>query len=116
MDNIIPESINDKISVLFTLVNNLYKTFADLTANFFIVDNTNNRVSVEGNTFTINTNNQQINLGTATSPNVMILHGTGEPSSITVTGIPNGSLFLTQNNNGEAYLRVSSSWKKLLHE
>ena len=38
MNNIIPQSINDKINTLFTLVNRVYGSFVDLTSNYFFID------------------------------------------------------------------------------
>jgi hypothetical protein len=114
MNNIIPQSINDKINTLFTLVNRVYESFVNLTSNYFFIDTSSNEVSISGNTFTIDVSNNQINLGDKTDPDIMILHGTSDISTITQTNIPNGSLFLTQYNDGEAYLRVNGEWKKII--
>ena len=113
MNTIIPDSINDRISVLFTHINNLYKTLTDLTANFFIINNTTNTLTVTGDTFTIDTTLSQINLGSQSNPDSMLIHGTGSPSVIdTDITPPNGSLYLTQNALGEAYLKINGAWVK----
>ena len=116
MNTIIPDSINDRISVLFTHINNLYKTITDLTANFFIINNTTNTVAINANTFTIDTTLSQINLGSQSNPDSMLIHGTGPTSEISTyisPTPPDGSLYLTQNALGEAYLKVNGEWINL---
>ncbi len=115
MEAIIPQSITDKINVLFTYVKNLYNSFHDLTTKYFVVDNSNNFISVKGNYFTINTTSKYLNFGDPSSPQTIIFYGTDNPESIIYEEtIPGGSLFLTQNNGGEGYLYVNDSWEKIV--
>jgi len=91
MDNIIPQTFNDKINVLFTHINNIYKTLADLTANYFVIDDINNNVSITANTFTIDVSENKINLGNDTSPDVCLLYNNLD------TGCPDGTLSLSND-------------------
>jgi len=113
MEDIIPQSINDKINVLFTYVNNLFSSFANLTSNYFVIDDVNNQISVTGNTFTIDTTEHKINLGSQLNPGMCILHTDEENVVATETDVPNGSLFLASTNSGEFYLKIDSVWTQI---
>ncbi len=108
MDDIIPQTFNDKINILFTHINNLYKAFANLTANYFVVNDTNNTVSVTADTFTINTTEKRINLGSETNPDVCLMHTGTENSSI-----PDGSVFFSNSGYGNMYLKISDKWTQI---
>ena len=113
MDNIIPQSINDKFNVLFKYVNNLYSSFLTLTATYFIIDDTNNQVSVKGNTFTINTIQKKTNYGEFSTPDLCLLHSTSQTDIINEDQVPNGSLFLLNSSYGESYLKISDIWTQI---
>lgn len=121
MNNIIPTSINEKINTLFTYINNLYKSFIDLTTKFYVVDTQNNRPIIRGDYLTIDTSNNYINLGSGDPPKINIIYSTDDISTFISPGgigadltIPNGSLFLTQYNNGEVYIKNNDFWFKIL--
>lgn len=113
MNNIIPPSINDKFNVLFKYVNNLYNSFLTLTANYFIIDDTNNQISVKGNTLSIDTVQQKINYGSFLSPDLCLLHSTEQTDIVNEDNVPNGSLFLLNSNYGESYLKLSDVWTQI---
>ncbi len=113
MNNIIPPSINDKFNVLFKYVNNLYSSFLTLTATYFIIDDTNNQITVKGNTFSIDTTQQKINYGSLLSPDLCLLHSTEQTDIINEDSVPNGSLFLLNSNYGESYLKLSDVWTQI---
>lgn len=113
MENIIPQNINDKFNVLFKYVNNLYDSFVNLTGNYFIIDEQNNQVTITGNTFTINTNNKKINLGEQLIPDVSLLHTTNVDDINNETTAPDGSLFLSNDNYGEGYLKINDKWEQI---
>jgi hypothetical protein len=110
MENIIPQNINDKFNVLFKYVNNLYESFVNLTANYFIIDENLNQVSITGDTFTINTNDGQINLGSQSDPDVYLLHTTNHEDITDEDTAPDGSFYLSNDNYGEAYLKINDKW------
>ena len=106
MNNIVPESVNDRMGVLFKQINNATSAISNLSKNY-ISDLSDNSLVIKGSTFTINTENSAIFLGNKTNPDSMILYGTGDTSTITQENVPNGSLYLTNDNIGEAYLKVN---------
>jgi hypothetical protein len=113
MENIIPQTINDKFNVLFKYVNNLYDSFVNLTGNYFIIDEQNNQVTITGNTFTINTTDKKINLGEQADPDVVLLHTNDVDDIINETSAPEGSFFLSNDNFGEGYLKVNDTWEQI---
>ncbi len=124
MESIIPQSVTDKINILFTYVRNLYNSFHDLTTKYFLVDNSNNIVTAQGKYFTINVTDKHINLG-ANPSEILIFYGTGDLDSLIYDYVPNGSLFLTQNNGGEGYIYTeytnnqgnqSHRWQRIVTE
>jgi hypothetical protein len=113
MDDIIPQSFNDKLNVLFKYINNLYNSFANLTANYFIVDDKTNQVSVKSKNFTIDTDEKKINLGNILKPDINILYTNDNNDIKNEITAPNGSLFLSNSNNGEAYIKLNKQWINL---
>jgi hypothetical protein len=109
MNNIVPDSVNDRINSLFKQVNTVNKTITNLTSNY-ISDSSDNSLVVNSNTFTINTDNSGILLGDKTNPDSMILYGTSDPTTIVATDVPNGSIYLTSDASGKAYLKVNDLW------
>lgn len=110
MDNIIPQTINDKFNVLFKYVNNLYDSFVNLTGNYFIIDEQSNQVTITGDSFTINTNDKKINLGEQLDPDVVLLHTNNVDDVLNETAVPDGSMFLSNDNFGEGYLKINDKW------
>lgn len=106
MSNIIPPSINDKFNTMMDYIKYLYKAFQTFTQNFYV--NSNNNIVLNSNSTNspniIQLNNNGINI-------VNILYGTSAPLAVNLA--PNGSLYLNNGNNGELYLRVDDSWKKI---
>ena len=113
MDNIIPQTINDKFNVLFKYVNNLYDSFVNLTGNYFIIDEQNNQVTITGDTFTINTNDKKINLGEQLDPDVVLLYTNNVDDVLNETTAPEGSMFLSNDNSGEGYLKIDDKWTQI---
>lgn len=113
MDNIIPQTINDKFNVLFKYINNLYDSFVNLTGNYFIIDEQNNQVTITGDSFTINTNDKKINLGEQSDPDIVLLHTNNVDDVINETSVPDGSMFLSNDNSGEGYLKIDDKWTQI---
>ena len=114
MNNIVPDSVNDRINVLFKQINNANNTIIKFNKNF--VDSSDNSLIIKSNTFIVDTDNSGILLGDKTNPDSMILYGTGAPDTITITNVPDGSLYLTKDNLGTGYIKQNNIWKEILTE
>jgi filamentous hemagglutinin len=113
MNNKVSDSINDRLNTSYNQIRNNYKSIVDLTSLNFKCDTTDNSVTIKKSKFGIDTSFNGIMLGNPGNLDSMILYGT---SSTTVLeqlepSAPNGSLFLTQNNIGEIYIKNNDNWK-----
>ena len=112
MNNIVPDSVNDRINVLFKQINNATNVLTNINKNY-IVDLSDNSLLIKGSSFTIDTDNSGIILGNKLNPDSMILYGTSDPTTISITNVPNGSLYLTSDNLGGAYIKVNDVWQEI---
>jgi len=112
MDNIIPPSVNDKFNVLFKHINNIYETFINLTSNYFIIDEQNNKITVTGDVFTIHTDDKKINFG-SNEPIVSLIYTDNSDDISNETNATDGSIYLSNDNFGEGYLKVDEKWTQL---
>jgi hypothetical protein len=102
-------NINDRLNKSYDQIKSIYKSTVNLTSNNFKCDTTDNSVIVEKSKFIIDVNMNEIRLGNSDKPDSMILYGTSTTTGLDPSA-PNGSLFFTQNNNGEAYIKNNSKW------
>ncbi len=112
MNNIVPDSVNDRINVLFKQLNSVNKTIKNINSDY-LYDSSDHSLVIKGSSFTINTDNSGIFLGDKTTPDSMILYGTDDPTTISISGVPNGSLYLTKDKLGAGYIKTNGEWLQL---
>ncbi len=111
MNNTVSNSINDRLNTAYTQIKSIYESTVDLTSNTFIFDTSDNSLTVEKSKFIIDTDLNEFKLGNPDNPDSMILYGTSSATGLD-SSAPNGSLYLTQYNNGEGYMKLDNEWVK----
>ena len=111
-ENVSSNTFNGKIDNGSTQINNSYKSLVDLTSSIFDINTNDRSVTINKSKFIIDTELNEIRLDDHDNPTSMILFNTTDASGLSNIS-PNGSLFLTQNNEGEGYLKRNNRWKKI---
>ncbi len=111
MNNIVSNSLNDRLNTAYTQIKDIYKSTVDLTSTPFIIDSSTDSLTVQKSEFIIDTDKNEFRLGNPDKPDSMILYGTTSPINLD-SSAPNGSLYLSQYNNGQGYLKLDKEWVK----